>query len=354
MIAKAELASRFKGSSTASSQVLSRAVAESLFKHLYELVADRLVWSPKLDQDPQPISLERGALIEVEVELAPDPIYGFNATMGVLTDIADDYPALFDDKATALIIAEAELVTKVLERLLVGLIPLKAEVCDLSAGEVGGVAVAAPSKFFETKGIESTPLSVVGVTEQAKYWRDVRRVLFSKSKFTVLGRISRTGVQPSWTPVKLTEVMRDIAPQFPDMITRVGRVGYSAPINAREESNRDALERALLHFALAAGRESAAAREDEIKEFARSQRTQADTLTQQGSAFDALLEWMVRSEILSTEPENMRTLKNRAREASGLKASSAVASIADFVNPNPPEEPAPEALIDLEIIAIYW
>ena len=166
MIAKAELASRFKGSSTASSQVLSRAVAESLFKHLYELVADRLVWSPKLDQDPQPISLERGALIEVE--LAPDPIYGFNATMGVLTDIADDYPALFDDKATALIIAEAELVTKVLERLLVGLIPLKAEVCDLSAGEVGGVAVAAPSKFFETKGIESTPLSVVGVTEQAK------------------------------------------------------------------------------------------------------------------------------------------------------------------------------------------
>ena len=315
MIAKAELASRFKGSSTASSQVLSRAVAESLFKHLYELVADRLVWSPKLDQDPQPISLERGALIEVEVELAPDPIYGFNATMGVLTDIADDYPALFDDKATALIIAEAELVTK---------------------------------------GIESTPLSVVGVTEQAKYWLDVRRVLFAKSKFTVLGRISCTGVQPSWTPVKLTEVMRDIAPQFPDMITRVGRVGYSAPINAREESNRDALERALLHFALAAGRESAAAREDEIKEFARSQRTQADTLTQQGSAFDALLEWMVRSEILSTEPENMRTLKNRAREASGLKASSAVTSIADFVNPNPPEEPAPEALIDLEIIAIYW
>ena len=354
IIAKAELTSRFKGSSTASSQVLSRAVAESLFKHLYELVADRLVWSPKLDQEPQPILLERGALIEVEVELAPDPIYGFNATIGVLTDIADDYPALFEDKTTALIIAEAGHVTKVLERLLVGLIPLKAEVCDLSTGEVDGVAVAAPSKFFETKGIESTPLSVVGVTEQAKYWRDVRRVLFSKSKFTVLGRISRTGVQPSWTPVKLTEVMREIAPQFPEMITRVGRVGYSTPINAREENNRDALERALLHFALAAGGESAAAREDEIKEFARSQRTQADTLIQQGSAFDALLEWMVRSEVLSTEPENMRTLRNRAREASGLKASSAVTSIADFVNPNPPEEPAPEALIDLEIIAIYW
>lgn len=102
------------------------------------------------------------------------------------------------------------------------------------------------------------------------------------------------------------------------------------------------------------GGESAAAREDEIKEFARSQRIQADTLIQQGSAFDALLEWMVRSEILSTEPENMRTLRNRAREASGLTASSAATSLADFANPNPPEEPAPEALIDHEIIAIYW
>lgn len=354
VIAKAELTSRFKGSSTTSSQVLSRAVAESLFKHLYELVTGRLVWSPALEQNPQPILLERGALIEVEVELAPDPIYGFNATMGVLTDIANDYPALLDDKTTALIIDQAGLVTKVLERLLVGLIPVKAEVDGLSAGEVDGVTVAAPSKYFEAKGIASTPISVVGVTEQAKYWRDVRRVLFSKSKFTVLGRIARTGVQSSWTPVKLTEVMRDIAPQFPDMITRIGRIGYSAPVNTREESNRDALERALLHFALAAGGESAAARENEVKDFARSRRAQADTLKKQGAAFDALVGWMVQSEILSATPGDARLLRAQAREASGLKASSAVTSLADFASPNPPDEPASEALIDLEIVAIYW
>ena len=354
ILAKAELTSRFKGSATTSNQVLSRAVAESLFKHLYELVSDRLVWPPRSKQDPQPISLERGNLIEVEVQLAPDPIYGFNATMGVLTDIADDYPALVDDKTTALIITEAGLVSKLLERLMVGLIPLKSEVDGLCAGEVDGVTVAAPREFFEATGVACTPISVVGVTEQAKYWRDVRRVLFSKSRFTVLGRVSRTGVQPSWTPVKLTEVMRDIAPQFPDAITRVGRIGYSAPVNAREESNRDALERAPLHFALAVGGVSAASREGEIKDFARSQRTQADTLTHQGAAFDALVVWMVESGFISSAPEDVRQLRAVARVASGLKTSSEVTSLADFVNTSPPEEPAPEALIDLEIIAIYW
>lgn len=354
VLAKAELTSRFKGSSTTSSQVLSRAVAESLFKHLYELVTDRLVWSPAGEHNPQPIPLERGALIELEVELNPDPIYGFNATMGVLMDIADGYPAILEDKAAALVVKEGGLVTKVLERLLVGLIPVKAEIDGLSAGEVDGVVIAAPSEFFTANGIASAPISVVGVTEQAKYWRDVRRVLFSKSRFTVLGRISRSGVQSSWTPVKLTEVMRDIAPQFPDMITQVGRVGYSTPINAREEGNRDALERALLHFALAVGGEPAASRQDEIKAFARSQRTQADTLAQQGKAFDALIDWMVQSGVLSAAPQDARLLRMEARQASGLKTSSAVTSLSDFVDPSPPKEHAPEALIDLEIVAIYW
>lgn len=354
VLAKAELTSRFKGSSTTSSQVLSRAVAESLFKHLYELVTDQLVWSPAGSHNSQPIPLERGSLIELEVELAPDPIYGFSATMGVLTEIADDYPAIVQDKAAALVVKEGSLVTKVLERLLVGLIPLKAEINGLAAGEVDGVVVAAPSEFFAANGIVSTPVSVVGVTEQAKYWRDVRRVPFSKSRFTVLGRISRSGVQPSWTPVKLTEVMRDIAPQFPDMITQVGRVGYSTPVNAREETNRAALERALLHFALAAGGEQAAARQNEIEAFARSQRTQADTLTQQGMAFDALGDWMVQSGIVDAVAQDARVLRSQARRASGLKANSAATALTDFVNPNPPEESAPEALIDLEIVAVYW
>ena len=111
---------------------------------------------------------------------------------------------------------------------------------------------------------------------------------------------------------------------------------------------------ALLHFALAAGGEQAAARQSEIEAFARSQRNEADTLAQQGTAFDALGDWIVQSGIVNALPQDARLLRSQARQASGLKTSSAATTLTDFVNPNPPEEPTPEALIDLEIVAIYW
>lgn len=356
-----EFASRFKGASSSSSQTLSRAVAETLFKHLYELIGDRLVWRPQSGSDASPLVLERGALIEVDVELAPDPVYGFNATMTVMTELAADYPAIADNPATAAVIGEAGPVLKVLERLMAGLIPLKAQTLDIVAGEVEGRVLAGPSGYFSEREVPSQPVSIVGVTEQDKYWRDVRRVLFSKSQFTLLGRVSRAGVQSSWTPVKVTEVMRGIAPQFPDAITNAGRVGYSAPVNAPQEKNRGALERALVGFAFMAGGEKATDRAIEIKAFAGTLRDYANNLTDQRTAFERLEAWLIESSIVTGPIENRRDLRNVARAQTDLRASVPIRSIADLDTPSrtaggthPGKEEVREALIDLEIIAIYW
>jgi len=353
LVAKAELTSRYKGASSAGSQVLSRAVAESLFKNLYELVADQLAWSPK-NSSKQPIQLNRGELIEIEVQLAPDPIYAFNATMSLLSDLAEDYPPLLDNKTTAMILAESGPLNKVLERLLVGLIPIKAVASGIRAGEIDGTVIAGTQEFFDSEGVDSVPLSVVGVTEQDKYWRDVRRVLYTTGTFTVLGRVGRAGVRSSWNPVKLTEVMRDIAPQFPDAINRVGQVGYSAPVNVREERNRDAMERALVHFALATGGDMTADNEARIAEYAHSQRAHADALSLQGKAFDDLATWLLEAGILTALPENSRTLRAEARAASGLKSNSTATALSDFASKEASDAAVDEALIDLEIIAIYW
>lgn len=354
LIAQAEVSSRFKGSSSSSRQVLSRAVAESLFKSLYELTADKLVWSQADRDDSREVVLERGSLIEIEVDLSPDPIYSFNATIGALTDLADDYPALLDDDTTAMILREADPVNKVLERLLAGLIPTKSPSEGLRAGEVGGKLAAGTAEYFRSLGIESGPVSVVGVTEQEKYWRDVRRVLFSQSRFTVFGRVSRSGIQRSWTPVKLTEVMRDLAPQFPDAITRVGRMGYSTPVNVPDETNRKALESALLHFALAAGGQAASARRGDIEALARSLRSQASSLKSQNEAFRRITTWLVESGVIESPPVNDRELRNEARASAGLRGSSGAVSLADFASKEPLDNPVPEMLIDLEVIAIYW
>lgn len=353
LMPKAELTSRFASSTGSSNQVLSRAVSESLFKHLYDLISDRLVYSPGMAASGDSVPIKRGDLIEIEVDLAADPIYGFSATMGVFSELAEGYPAFLDNPGTALVMAEAEPINKVLERLLVGLIPIKAVVNGLVAEEENGQVQVRRADSVKDDAA-STPLFIVGVTEQEKYWRDVRRVLFSQSRFSVLGRISRSGVQASWTPVKLTEVMRDIAPAFPDAITRVGRVGYAAPLNTKQELNRAALEIALEHFAATAGGENARQQEQAIQGFAKTLRDSADSLTQQTQAFDRLTEWLIQRGILEEKPENSRALRSEARQVAGLRLSSEPSTLSDLGTTGADDELPEEHLIDLEIIAIYW
>lgn len=352
-IVKSELTARFTGSSSVSNQVLSRAVSESLFKHLYDLVQADLVWSSNRSSDGQQIDIRRGSLIEIEVELAPDPVYGFNTTMGVFADLAEDYPAIANDPSAALILAESGPITKVLDRLLAGLIPLKSRATGLSVDVTGETPVIVTKPFSAETGGDHIPLHVVGVTEQAKYWRDVRRVLFSQSTFTILGRVGKTGLQPKWTPVKLTEAIRDISPQFPDLITRAGATGYSPSVNTREERNRDALEAALFSYALEATSGQLEYRAAELWRFAHTQRSQADGLILQGKAFDTLDTWLVESAFLTSAPTD-RGLRSRARKKSGLLIDSSPESLEDFETISAPLNNNQEALIDLEVVAIYW
>lgn len=353
LVAKAEMTARFKGGYSSSSQVLSRAVAESLFKNLRELTSSRLVWSAGSDAN-EPRDLDRGSLIEIEVDLSPDPVYGFNSAMNVFSDLAADYPTLLDDPTVAMLNAEMGPMNKVLERMLVGLIPLKAEAIGLRAGLVGNERVAGTAAYFDRHGVESEPLFVVGVTEQEKYWRDVRRVLFSRSRFTILGRISRGGLQPKWVPVKLTEVMRALDPSFPDRITRVGRVGYATPVNTREEAGKAALQAALTYYAGRIGGEAAEARSADVAARAASLRDLAASLESQRRAFAAMGDWLVESAIIEQLPANDREARASARAAAGLKGSFAAKSLSDFASAESPEADAPEMLLDLEVIAIYW
>lgn len=350
-VAKSEIATTFRGSRTTGSQVLSRAVAETLFKKLYDLTHERFAWRSS-NPPSGPIHVRRGDLLEFEVNLAPDPIYGFDTTMGILGDLAEDYPSFLEDPTTAMILREAGPATKVLDRLLAGLIPLKAPVPDLRAGVVDGDMVIASPSFFGA--FPSMPVTMVGVTEKDNYWRDVRRVLFSKTRFTVLGRVGRSDVQPTWVPVKLAEAMRDIAPEFPDAITRAGNVSYGNSVNTKQETNRDAMEAALVSFAVELGGPAAIERAGELRTLARELRVSADSIALQGEAFEAIVNWMIIQGVVTERPADTRAARIKAREEAGLQATSAATALSDFVSATSDTAAEAEALVDLEIIAIYW
>ncbi|MEJ7787346.1 MAG: hypothetical protein WKF96_21290, partial [Solirubrobacteraceae bacterium] len=59
----------------------------------------------------------------------------------------------------------------------------------------------------------ASAVMLVGVAEQALFWKDLRRLLFSRSRYLVLARVARDGLHARWDPVKSLGVLEEIAPQ---------------------------------------------------------------------------------------------------------------------------------------------
>ena len=55
--------------------------------------------------------------------------------------------------------------------------------------------------------IQPVPLHVVGVSEEALFWKDIKRVLFSRAEFFVMCRVSRpTAVCVSIDPLLIASL----------------------------------------------------------------------------------------------------------------------------------------------------
>lgn len=241
-VVKAETSSRIQHTTTTEKQYSRKAVVQSLFKELRELDWIDVALSPQagsigVESVPALLAsdavlatdhLRRGALVEFEVELIADPIFRFSTIASELAEMIQDFPEMIDEPGARESLAVVVPGNRLLKRFLVGLVPLRAEVLSHRVIEVDGVEYVVPAADAQSIGVESRPLTIVGVTEQASYWRDVRRVLFSRSRFTMLCRVARDGLWSSWEPIKLADVLKEVVPTFPDLLADVPRMGLRA------------------------------------------------------------------------------------------------------------------------------
>ena len=220
---KANISSKTGSAQTESTQILRKYTVQAAFKELHEGEEDRLAitimptdstlpdvrtWedlqnalgSPRLDRWViYPESLNRGHLIELEIELRAEPIFELTSIITAMQGIVEEAPQLLQGSEYSY--QQLAAGNRVLAKLLVGLIPIRCLAVDYHVVLFNGRMVLVHKRLVSQLPTDShwepKPLWVVGVTEEQFFWKDVRQILFSGSRFRMLCRIHHGGLQPT-------------------------------------------------------------------------------------------------------------------------------------------------------------
>jgi len=376
--AKAESATRYQTANSSSVESSRKAVVQTLFNEL----RDDAKLPIALRDDavgPVPIPVDgatedeghrgwrgedllRGQLIELEVVLEVDPVLKLGTMVSEFSAMAAEYPQMAGPSGLAML-DEIEPVQKVLDRLLAGLIPIRATACNYVVATVNGHEYVVRSGTASELGVPVRPLEIVGVTEHIGYWKDIRRVLFSSGQFKLLCRVARPGLHETWTPVKVAHLFGDVAPSLVEQIDTLSRAGTTGLDGLASGQSHLALVRALAEYAdqIASmtnqGLQPSAA--VELIEIAARVFDEASPSAQR-QAFAAVRELIVAEDSdRALTPEQDLDARRIARERAGLPVlpGGSVVATADSTPERVADASADTVvakLIDVEVVAIYW
>lgn len=375
-IGKAEVASRYQTTNSSTIQTSRKATVQSWFRELHEIPNLRRIEpasveaplaAPALIAEVEDRSLVysaaalgRGELIEVRVTLAADPVFQLGTMLAEFSGMADDYPDMFKANNSLAGLRQAVPINRILQRLLAGLVPVRARAVDYVVVEVDGTEYAVHRKLVLGLDLPYIPLEIVGVTEHEAYWKDLRRVLFSDAEFTVLARVSRPGLHSSWTPVKLADLFAEATPDLVAQINEASRRPFATPaVRVAPSSSESRLADALSNYATeyAARTHATLDAAQLLAVNARIQELQVRgaTVSDQRSAFAELANLLTSITGEPLAPESHLEMRDGARSSSGLSLFPTLAGASSRDSspaPLPPQEP--RRLIDVDFIAIYW
>jgi hypothetical protein len=331
--AKSEIGSRYQTTNSRGTQISRKVAIQGNFKSFLQKEASLMLISGDGSDQVAVEDLTRGELIEIEVELYADPIYRIGAALSEFADLAQDYPPFAKSP-----VLQYMPVNAVLQRALAGLIPIRGRLLDrhLVTLDNGSRSIV--------RTPEGEVVDVVAVTELSLYWRDIRRVLFSGSRYRMLCRMARSGIHDAWSPVKLADVFAEIAPDFGRQMSALSAGGQVR----RGDLRNDPRVQALVGF----GKLLAAAADVEFDEASiESQLATVDVALLEGpgltAAMYALAEVLVPGSSMSAE--QLHEFRTAARSAAGIDAFADAMATSDAI-----VSTSDVPLLDVEVIAIYW
>ena len=237
-ILRADAGAKAQASDTRTTQLLRKAIVQSTFRDLYLRVRDALVIAPAPADDPaprigsvadlkpdgsrtwvlDPSNLRRGQLIELSVELEAEPLFQARTVVNTFLDIFEQDQAL-TGIANVAGLADAAALSRMIEKLAAGLVPLRAKAVDyVVVRKPDGAELVVHRDVARNlvPAVQAAPLYLVGVATETLFWKDIRSVVFDRSEFQVLARVLRPDLQSAWSPLKLVDVLARVAPQLHD------------------------------------------------------------------------------------------------------------------------------------------
>jgi hypothetical protein len=306
--------------------------------------------------------LDRGRLLEAEIELQTDFAFRFHAVISAFVEMFDEGL----DEFTAVDEAELErlrVLTRLLDRLMTGLVPIRGRVAEWVVVTQGEKDVVAHRRVIDGLDIEvaALPLYVVGVAEQRLFWRDIRRVGFSNSSYRVFGRVARSGVLTTWTPLKLLDVIRDVLPQVEGQLAQAigpeafqalaaGAATGTAGGDQADVKLRVAAEVFIGGIAGANGREVSEADRTELVAEALRRGGELSSVEAIRQFFGPLTSDIDRRLGIETQPQQEADWRLAAVQAAGVGLGAVPTS-----TPAPvPRIALEERYLETEIVGLYW
>ena len=391
--AKASAREGESSTQTQQSQVVRRSIVQTTFREFYEYERDRLA-TPTVPKNAKvsdignlddlgakeerlkadgllidPKELARGALLEMEVELETAEIFQFSTIIKELVEIIQENVALFGiDEET---FNEGKSYGRIIEQLLAGLIPIRGRSVDYVRMMLDGRELIVHRKLSErllamtgeaAGQREPPPLYVVGVTEQALYWKDIRRVLFSGTRFRVLCRLAQDGAQTAWTPIKMRNVLAKMSSDMAENIDELADGNFfgenSDDGNGSDGNRRRALRAALFGYATSLAAEHGQtlspsdflAVEDVVEQYQES----FETTTGMKEGFDTIAALYASAFGMEIDSGAEKKRRREALDGAGLSLTGELVHSDDPTDIVPSEPACTDYVLDTEFIAIYW
>lgn len=380
LLPSAEISSRFQTTNSSTLQTVRKANAQSLFRELYKLEHLRRIQPIKIHSPADSFSqllsgscdsavfkasdLKRGDLVEFQVKLAASWIFQISTLVAEFSDMFDESPTLFVDHVRFADLYDARNANKVINKLLAGLIPINGFAPDYSVIEFGNEEYIVHNGVIPNRDVSVTPLQIVGVTDHLAYWKDIRRILFADDEFTMLGRISKPGIQEDWNPIKLADVFKDFAPDLANQIEVSTRMAMA---QSMEQSAGDSVEPNTMRLMIAMSRfkdilldktnsKTPDSQRIEINRLISELKVNAETAEGQRAAFSlvqSVVEQAISVEIDATEALAAR---EQVREELGLPLFPMVSGETrnPVVQEALPLKEKSSRLLNVEVVAIYW